>query len=416
MGFFGNIGQAKSVKYAKYLEILNWMRSTKKEDFGLVVFFNGSSYGPDLSLSRPFDFHMHQIKVDSLTGQWRDFNEEEFYEAEEEIARTLFKINDDYTISFAKGIYLHKIDSIPFKLANNNSICISQVKNAIFDAIPEVVNNLWIHNAYRTDKTVSFKNLKKCKSFTISKLSQGKDLKGLSNVKVEGSIIIKNCAKLETTEGMPEIINSDFSNSINISGCPVLTDINIPKGVEGIKIFIDKNCKEVRTVTALPNNTAIFMCKTVPMSEIKKLSSVVRFVELSDYKGRGDAEIITHSNSRDEVIAGLKGIIDGINAKNWNFFDDLWAVITYFGLCDYAIKGSKKIRGRIPSEYVENGMIHAYDPVGTEVCYGYMAYGIQRTCIKKGVCNYLNKLGVKYVFVNDDPKKKKENEYIKIIM
>ena len=108
--------------------------------------------------------------------------------------------------------------------------------------------------------------------------------------------------------------------------------------------------------------------------------------------------------------------IDGINAKRWQFFDDLWAVITYFGLCDYAVKGSQRISSREPSEYVENGRIHAYDPVGSEVCYGYRAYGIQRPCIKKGVCNYLNKLGVKYVFVNDDPKKKKENEYIKIIM
>ena len=152
------------------------------------------------------------------------------------------------------------------------------------------------------------------------------------------------------------------------------------------------------------------------MSEIKKLSSVVKFVELSAYKGRGDVEVIAKSKSRDEVIAGLKEIIDGINAKNWRFFDDLWAVITYFGLCDYAVKGSQRMSSSGPSEYVENGMIHSYDPVGSEVCYGYRAYGIQRTSIKKGVCNYLNKLGVKYVFVNDDPKKKKENEYIKIIM
>lgn len=414
MGFFGNIGQAKSVKYAKFLEILNWMRSTKKEDFGFVHSFNGSSMGP--SILRPFDAN-NNFQVKNLsTGQWRDLNEDEFYKLEEDIAQALFKINDDYTISFAKGIYLHKIDSLPFKLANNNSICLSQVKDAIFDAVPEVVNAMWIHNAYRADKTISFKNLKKCTSFTISKLSQGKNLKGLSDIKVEGSIIIKNCAKLETTEGLPEVTNSDFNNSINISGCPVLTDINIAKGVEGIKIFIDKNCKEVRTVTALPNNTAIFMCKTIPMSEIKKLSSVVKFVELSDYKGRGDVEVIAKSNSRDEVIAGLKEIIDGINAKNWRFFDDLWAVITYFGLCDYAIKGSKRMSSYEPSQYVENGMIHAYDPIGSEVCYGYRAYGIQRTSIKKGVCNYLNKLGVKYVFVNDDPKKKKENEYIKIIM
>ena len=414
MGFFGNIGQSKAVKYAKFLEVLNWMRSTKKEDFGFVHSFNGSSMGP--SILRPFDAN-NNFQVKNLsTGQWRDLNEDEFYKLEEDIARALFKINDDYTILFAKGIYLHKIDSLPFKLANNNSICLSQVKDAIFDAVPEVVNEMWIYNAYRTDKTVSFKNLKKCKAFTISKLSQGKDLKGLSNVKVEGSIIIKNCAKLETTEGLPEVTNSDFNNSINISGCPVLTDINIAKGVEGIKIFIDKNCKEVRTVTALPNNTAIFMCKTIPMSEIKKLSSVVKFVELSDYKGRGDVEVIAKSNSRDEVIAGLKEIIDGINAKNWRFFDDLWAVITYFGLCDYAVKGSQRMSSCEPSEYVENGMIHSYDPIGSEVCYGYRAYGIQRTSIKKGVCNYLNKLGVKYVFVNDDPKKKKENEYIKIIM
>ena len=409
MGFFNNIGQAKSVKYAKYLEILNWMRSTKKEDFGLVSAFNGSSTGP--SILRPFDTNAHRIK-DMSTGQYRDLNEEEFYRAEEEIARTLFKINDDFTILFApnRGVYFHKIDSLPFKLANNNSICISQVKDAIFDAIPEVVNDLWIHNAYRSDKTISFKNLKKCKSFTISKLSQVKDLKGLSNIKVDGSIIIKNCAKLETTSDMPEIINTYFDTAINISSCPVLTDINIEKGAEGIKIFVDKNCKEVKTVTALPNNTAIFMCKTIPMSEIKKLSSVVKFVELSDYKGRGDVEIVAQSNSRDEVIAGLKEIIDNINAKKWRFFDDLWAVITYFGLCDYAMKG------REPSEYVENGMIHAYDPAGTVINYGYRAYGIQHASIKKGVCNYLNKLGVKYVFVNDDPKKKKENEYIKIIM
>ena len=413
MGFFGNIGQAKSVKYAKYLEILNWMRSTKKEDFGLVHFFNSSSNGPELL--RPFDKLSCQVR-DMSTGQYRDLTEEEFYETEEEVARSLFRINDDYTISFPRGVYFHKIDSLPFKLANNNSICISQVKDVIFDAIPAVVNDLWIHNAYRADKTVSFKNLKKCKSFTISKLSQGKNLKGLSDIKVEGSIIIKNCAKLETTEGLPEVTNSDFNNSINISGCPALTDINIPKGVEGIKIFVDKNCKEVRTVTALPNNTAIFMCKTVPMSEIKKLSSVVRFVELLDYKGRGDVEVIAKSKSRDEVIAGLKEIIDGINAKKWRFLDDLWAVITYFGLCDYAVKGSQRMSNREPSEYVENGMIHSYDPVGSEVCYGYRAYGIQRTSIKKGVCNYLNKLGVKYVFVNDDPKKKKENEYIKIVM
>lgn len=414
MGFFGNIGQAKSVKYAKFLEVLNWMRSTKKEDFGFVHFFNGSSMGP--SILRPFDAN-NNFQVKNLsTGQWRDLNEDEFYKLEEDIAQALFKINDDYTILFAKGIYLHKIDSLPFKLANNNSICLSQVKDAIFDAIPEVVNEMWIYNAYRADKTVSFKNLKKCKAFTISKLSQGKNLKGLSDIKVEGSIIIKNCAKLETTEGLPEVTNSDFNNSINISGCPVLTDINIAKGVEGIKIFIDKNCKEVRTVTALPNNTAIFMCKTIPMSEIKKLSSVVKFVELSDYKGRGDVEVIAKSKSRDEVIAGLKEIIDGINAKNWRFFDDLWAVITYFGLCDYAVKGSQRMSSCEPSEYVENGMIHSYDPAGSEVCYGYRAYGIQRTSIKKGVCNYLNKLGVKYVFVNDDPKKKKENEYIKIIM
>ena len=415
MGFFGNIGQVKAVKYAKYLEILNWMRSTKKEDFGFISFFNGSSMGP--SVLRPFDTNNNNFQVKNLsTGQWRDLREDEFYKLEEDIAQALFKINDDYTISFPRGVYFHKIDSIPFKLANNNSICISQVKDAIFDAIPEIVNDMWIHNAYRSDKTISFKNLKKCKSFTISKLSQGKDLKGLSNIKVEESIIIKNCAKLETTSGMPEVINSDFSNSINISGCPVLTDINIEKGVDGIKIFVDKNCKEVRTVTALPNNTAIFMCKTVPMSEITKLPSTVKFVELSDYKGRGDVEIIAHSNSRDEVIAGLKEIIDDINAKNWRFFDDLWAVITYFGLCDYAIKGSKRMGGYEPSQYVENGMIHSYDPIGSEVCYGYRAYGIQRTSIKKGVCNYLNKLGVKYVFVNDDPKKKKENEYIKIIM
>ena len=413
MGFFGNIGQSKAVKYVKYLEILNWMRSTKKEDFGLVSTFNGSNTGP--SILRPFDTHAVQIR-DLSSGQYRDLNEEEFYKAEDEVAQRLFKINDDYTISFPKGVYFHKIDSIPFKLANNNSICISQVKDTIFDSIPEVVNDLWIHNAYRSDKTVSFKNLKKCNSFTISKLSQGKDLKGLSDIRVEGNIIIKNCAKLETTSGMPELINNNFSNSINISGCPVLTDINIEKGGEGVKIFVDKNCKEVRTVSALPNNTAIFMCKTVPMSEIKKLPSVVKFVELSDYKGRGDVEIATQSKSRDEVIAGLKEIIDGINAKNWNFFDDLWAVITYFGLCDYAVKGSQRMTSRKPSEYVENGMIHSYDPVGTEVCYGYRAYGIQRTSIKKGVCNYLNKLGVKYVFVNDDPKKKKENEYIKIIM
>ena len=413
MGFFGNIGQAKSVKYAKFLEVLNWMRSTKKEDFGFVHFFNGSSMGP--GITRPFDTHEYQVR-DLSTGQYRDINEEEFYKEQEYVERELFKINDDYTILFAKGIYLHKIDSLPFKLANNNSICLSQVKDAIFDAIPEVVNEMWIYNAYRTDKTVSFKNLKKCKAFTISKLSQGKNLKGLSDIKVEGSIIIKNCAKLETTEGIPEVTNSDFNNSINISGCPVLTDINIAKGVEGIKIFIDKNCKEVRTVTALPNNTAIFMCKTIPMSEIKKLSSVVKFVELSDYKGRGDVEVVAKSKSRDEVIAGLKEIIDGINAKKWRFFDDLWAVITYFGLCDYAVKGSQRMSSSGPSEYVENGMIHSYDPVGSEVCYGYRAYGIQRTSIKKGVCNYLNKLGVKYVFVNDDPKKKKENEYIKIIM
>ena len=413
MGFFGNIGQTKAVKYAKYLEILNWMKSTKKEDFGFISSFMGSSMGP--SLLRPFDTHVIQVR-DLSTGEYRDLNEEEFYNAEEEIGRTLFKINDDYTISFPRGVYFHKIDSIPFKLANNNSICISQVKDAIFDAIPEIVNHMWIHNAYRTDKTISFKNLKKCETFTISKLSQGKDLKGLDDIRVEGNIIIKNCAKLETTSGMPELVNNNFSNSINISGCPVLTDINIAKGGEGAKIFIDKSCKEVRTVSALPNNTAIFMCKTVPMSEIKKLSSVVKFVELSDYKGRGDVEIVAHSNSRDEVIAGLKEIIDGINAKNWRFFDDLWAVITYFGLCDYAIKGSKRIGGYEPSQYVENGMIHSYDPIGSEVCYGYRAYGIQRTSIKKGVCNYLNKLGVKYVFVNDDPKKKKENEYIKIIM
>ena len=413
MGFFGNIGQTKAVKYAKYLEILNWMKSTKKEDFGLVSSFNGSSMGP--SILRPFDTHAVQIR-DLSSGQYRDLNEEEFYNAEEEIGRTLFKINDDYTISFPRGVYFHKIDSIPFKLANNNSICISQVKDAIFDAIPEIVNHMWIHNAYRTDKTVSFKNLKKCETFTISKLSQGKDLKGLDDIRVEGNIIIKNCAKLETTSGMPELVNNNFSNSINISGCPVLTDINIAKGGEGAKIFIDKSCKEVRTVSALPNNTAIFMCKTVPMSEIKKLSSVVKFVELSDYKGRGDVEIATQSNSRDEVIAGLKEIIDDINAKKWRFFDDLWAVITYFGLCDYAVKGSQRMTSRSASEYVENGMIHSYDPVGSQVCYGYRAYGIQRTSIKKGVCNYLNKLGVKYVFVNDDPKKKKENEYIKIIM
>lgn len=415
MGFFDNIGQPKSVKYAKFLEVLNWMRSTKKEDFGFVSTFNGLTTGP--TILRPFDTNKFRIR-DLSTGQseYRDYTENEFYIAEEIIAKTLFKINDDYTISFHRGVYFHKIDSIPFKLANNNSICISQVGDAIFDAIPEIVNNMWIYNAYRSNKTISFKNLKKCNAFTISKLSQGKDLKGLGDITVKAGITIKNCTKLETTEGIPEVINSNFNHSIFISGCPILRDINITKGVEGIKIFVDKNCKEVKTVSALPNNTAIFMCKTVPMSEITKLPSIVKFVELSDYKGRGDVEIVAQSNSRDDVIAGLKEIIDDINSKKWRFFDDLWAIITYFGLCDYAIKGSKRMGNREPSNYVENGMIRAYDPTGTVMCYGYKAYGIQHTSIKNGVCNYLNRLGVKYMFVNDDPKKKKENEYIKIIM
>ena len=126
MGFFGNIGQAKSVKYAKFLEVLNWMRSTKEEDFGFVHFFNGSSMGP--SILRPFDTNNNNFRVKNLsTGQWRDLNEDEFYKLEEDIAQALFKINDDYTISFAKGVYFYKIDSIPLKLANNNSICISLV-------------------------------------------------------------------------------------------------------------------------------------------------------------------------------------------------------------------------------------------------------------------------------------------------
>ena len=77
MGFFGNIGQAKAVKYTKFLEVLNWMRSTKKEDFGFVSYFNGSSTGP--SVLRPFDTYAVQVR-DLSTGQHRDYNEEEFFE------------------------------------------------------------------------------------------------------------------------------------------------------------------------------------------------------------------------------------------------------------------------------------------------------------------------------------------------
>ena len=416
MGFYKNTNTRKANRRAVAETVFKYLSETNGKDFGLVSLsgFNGSLARPagiDFSKVRAFDTYIN--------------NEPDFYSDEQYTDNSWFRVEDDLKITFKTAVLIHRLSAkdIPFFLSEQNSVCISHVDDDVFDWLPESLNCIWINNAVRSDGSISFKNLKRVGWVSVVGCTKLKSLKGLEDLTAKNNVYIRYNKKLTTTEFAPRIDSSaklaiplsgaayDASGTYSITNNPELEEININPKSTVCRIFIDDTCKKVNKVTSLPSSTTMFFCKTLTTADlipIRDAGTEIGYVELADFKGKGDAmKNLTSSASEDSVKDQLKKIVDDIKAKHWRVFDDLYAVLSFYNLEEYAGFTEK-------SRYVEDGMIHSYDPVGERYRINYYASGVHRNNIKNGVCRYLNQLGVKYTIINTGAKAKKETEFIKI--
>lgn len=417
MGFYKNTNTGRANRRAVAEAVFKFLRETNCKDFGLTSLsgFNGSfamPVGTDFTKVRAFDTYI---------------NDPDSYPDEQYTDNLWFKVEDDLKITFKQAVLIHRLSAkdIPFFLSEQNSVCISHVADDVFDWLPESLYCIWINNAVRSNGSISFKNLRKVGWVSVVGCTKLTSLKGLEDLTAQNTVYIRYNKKLTTSEFAPRIDSSikltdspipigakyDASGTYSFTNNPELEEININPKSTVCRIFIDDTCKKVNKVTALPSSTSLFFCKSLTAADlipIRDTGTKIGYVELADFKGKGDdMKNLTSSASEDSVKDQLKKIVDDIKAKHWRIFDDLYAILSFYNLEDYAGFTEK-------SRYVENGMIHSYDPVGESYRINYYASGVHRNNIKNGVCRYLNQLGVKYTIVNTGAKAKKETEFIKI--
>lgn len=417
MGFYKNTNTGKANRRAVAGVVFKYLRETSCKDFGLTSLngFNGSfaiPTGTDFTKVRVFDTYI---------------NDPDSYPDEQYTDNMWFKVEDNLKITFKQAVLIHRLSAkdIPFFLSEQNSVCISHVADDVFDWLPEQLRCIWINNAVRSNGTISFKNLKSVGWISIVGCTKLTTLKGLEDLEAQNTVYIRYNKRLTSTEFAPRINSAvrltgiplspgasyDASGTYSITNCSELEEININPKSTTSRVFVDDTCKKVNKVTALPSSTTLFFCKTLAVADlipIRDAGTKISYVELADFKGKGDdMRNLTSSASEDSVKDQLKKIVDDIKAKHWRVFDDLYAILSFYNLEDYAGFTEK-------SRYVEDGMIHSYDPVGESYRINYYASGVHRNNIKNGVCRYLNQLGVKYTIVNTGAKTKKETEFIKI--
>lgn len=412
MGFYKNANTGKANRRAVAEMVFNYLKEANCKDFGLTSLsgFNGSyamPAGTDFSKTKFIDPYINRS----------DYPEEQYTD------NTWFRVEDDLKITFKFAVLIHRLSAkdIPFFLSEQNSVCISHVDDDVFDWLPESLNCIWINNAVRSDGSIRFKNLKRVGWVSIVGCTKLKSLKGLEDLAAQNAVYIKYNKKLTTSEFAPRIDRSiklagsseDYEKDTfySFSNNPELEEININPKSSTCRVFIDSTCKKVNKVTSLPKSVSMFFCKTLTAADlipIRDAGTEIGYVELADFKGKGEAmRSLTSSASEESVKEQLKKIVDDIRAKHWRVFDDLYAILSFYNLEEYA--GFKE-----KSRYVEDGMIHSYDPVGERYRINYYASGVQRNNIKNGVCRYLNQLGVKYTIINTGTRAKKETEFIKI--
>ena len=416
MGFYKNTNTGKANRRAVAESVFKFLKETNCKNFGLTSLngFNGSlarPVGTDFSKGRTLDTYI---------------NDPDIYLDEQYTDNMWFKVDDDLKITFKSAVIIHRLSAkdIPFYLSEQNSVCISHVDDDVFDWLPESLNCIWINNAIRSNGSISFKNLKRVDWVSVVGCTKLKSLKGLEDLTAKSNVYIRYNKNLTTTEFAPRIDSSvklaitltgagydTLSGTYSFTNNPELEEININPKSTTCRIFIDDTCKKINKVTSLPSSTSMFFCKTLTAADLIPLRDAgteIGYVELADFKGKGDAmKSLISSASEDSVKDQLKKIVDDIKAKHWRIFDDLYAILSFYNLERYAGFTEK-------SRYVEDGMIHSYDPVGERYRINYYASGVHRNNIKNGVCRYLNQLGVKYTIVNTGTKAKKETEFIKI--
>ncbi len=415
MGFFNNIDTKGANKRAIADIVFNFLMNVSEKNFGIfpIHSFNGSNTLPNVWTN--LKNLLQRYYIDNDTEDSKFINNE------------FFRIEDDLTVAFTHGVLIHDLkEDIPFNLSVHNSICLAHVDDKIFDMLPESLYNLWINNACRSNGDLSFKNLKTvCEYLYIVNNTKLTSIKGLKDVVVGCNVWLRYNKKLTSTEGLPsinfnvsdrKIHDSRYDNTglYRITNNPVLEEVNIPKNATLVKVFIDESNPKINKLTSLPEHINLFWSKCFSSEDVIELKNNqkldIDYLEISDFKGQGkDIKAITSSTSTQSVKAQLKKIVDDIKAKHWRVFDDLYAVLSFYNLEEYAGFTQK-------SRYLENGMIHSYDPEGELYAVSYRVYAIRRNSIKNGVCRYLNQLGVKYKIINTgtNARSKKTDEYIKI--
>lgn len=418
MGFFKNTGVTKNAKFYMYKTITEWIIDAQsKGNFRFVSHhdFLGKVAGPTAFMNYSYKYAGFPYGDPTVENYMDD---------------QVVHINDDLTVWFSMPVYIHRLAELPefMRFASNNDnnrycgqFCLSQVSDGVFDAIPESVTSIWIQNAYRKNKTIALPRVKTCGRMWINNVSQIKDFEGLGHIQIQGQITVKNCNKLESTKGLPGIFPQEVNDSsmytIGFSGCKNLKDIDIVNTHPTTRIFFDSKMP-IETITHLPSEFAYLLCNQITKEDLKKTGARIKYVEVGDYKGKGEDIINASTSANSEtVVEKLKEMVKELESKKWRVFEDLRAVITAYGLHEWCLQNinARTYGYNVESPYVENGMIHSYDPVGEVVRYGYYGSGVRRECIKNGVCKILNNLGVGYTIINTNPRKKKEFEFIKIM-
>lgn len=412
MGFFTNIGNEKAVKLILAEDTIKFIKENGKNIF--VVRGNTVTSAPELSYDG-------DAIVNNLESQMRRAGDNEAIE-KIKLNNQYFTITDNNKVMFHAPMCFYKINELPpFNADNSNMLILKACGDAMMDWLPESLQILNLLNTHRKSGEFGFKNLKFVNHLIIAGDTHAKSLKGLEDLKVY-CLSLKNCTKLTTTSGAPIVGTIPTENpnhssiksytvlpetaSVSISSCKELQEIDIQskKNIK-VNVFItEKTCPKINKVTSLPDKVGFIGCKNLSSGDFKDIKSEIDYIEICDFKGKGSELFNRHLSSREEVVEKLKKMVDELVVKHWRVFDDLAAVLTFYGLDEYA-----KIE---KSEYVQNGMIRCYSCMVDRG--GRYNHDFVRDNIKKGVTRYLNQLGVQYKIINTDPKKSKDYEYIQI--
>ena len=404
MGFYKNMGSSRD-RVAKnvYSFIMN---ASATKQFGLFGIFEFECAG---IASDPRRLDINAVKRPNWSFI-KDTSCDNIY----------YTVNEDLTVRFHTAIYFCDItaDKIPFKLDESNSISLVKCSDDMLDYLPEKCSNLWLYNTCRKDKSISFARLKEVTRLFI--VSSGTRLTKFNCDNVTANTVkIINCPKLTSTTGMPVLVDSNSTcgvAGVAIRGKNESIALDVKsKATYPAEIFVDKKIENV-PVISLPKNISIFNCQGALLKDVVATGADIKHVECKDYKGRGEdiVNLSSTSNSINDAKEKLKGILDELISKKWNMFNDLRAVATYFDMIDYWNDNVQLAYKKVTkSACVRDGRIYCVDPEGQ--CFTNRFGGVSYPSIKSGITNYLNKIGVKYTIGNDNPRKSKIDEYVKIV-